>query len=63
MVRPMTTPDQERPEGGGAWPRCECGYTCQGESEEDRVRDAQRHARDVHQIDVTAAQVVAECAP
>jgi len=40
-------------------PECECGYRCVGASPADRIRDAQRHAREAHGIDVTADQVLA----
>jgi hypothetical protein len=44
----------ELPEG----PQCDCGYVCEGETVEDRVLDGQRHAREVHGIDVSAQQVL-----
>ena len=44
--------------GDGRWPQCDCGYQCQGETEDDRVRDGQRHARQVHGIDVSAKQIL-----
>lgn len=43
---------------GAAGPQCDCGYRCRGATVEDRVRDAQRHARDVHGIDVSPDQVL-----
>ena len=45
-------------DGADAVPRCDCGYVCQGSSVEDRVADGQRHAREVHGIQVTADQVL-----
>ncbi len=38
---------------------CECGYQPRGTTEEDEVADAQRHAREVHGIEVTREQVLA----
>jgi hypothetical protein len=46
-----------------AWPQCDCGYECRGETVSDRVRDAQRHARDAHGIDVSADQILREGHP
>jgi predicted small metal-binding protein len=43
-----------------ACPTCECGYRCQGETAQDRVDDAQRHAREVHGIEVSADQILRE---
>jgi hypothetical protein len=39
-------------------PQCDCGYICEGKTVEDRVLDGQRHAREVHGIDVSAKQVL-----
>jgi len=38
---------------------CNCGYVAQGATEDDKVADARRHAREEHGIDVTQAQVLA----
>lgn len=43
--------------------RCECGYIARGQSDTELVEDATRHARDVHQMDLTAAQVLAMAEP
>ena len=48
---------------GLAVTQCDCGYRCQGETVPERVSDAQRHARDVHGIDVSVAQVLASPSP
>ena len=40
-------------------PQCDCGYECRGLTIEDRVSDAQRHARDAHGIEVSRHQVLA----
>jgi hypothetical protein len=55
--RDDTVPSQE------GWPQCDCGYQCQGETVQDRVRDAQRHAREAHGIDVSADQILKEGHP
>ena len=39
-------------------PRCDCGYRSEGSTLPQRVQDAQRHAHDVHGIDVTPDQVL-----
>jgi predicted small metal-binding protein len=41
-------------------PQCDCGYRGQGDTIQERVRDAQRHAREAHGIDVTADQILQE---
>ena len=38
--------------------RCDCGYLCQGATDDERIADARRHAHDVHGIDVSAEQVL-----
>jgi predicted small metal-binding protein len=52
------TEDNDAPLAGAAGPYCDCGYQCQGETLEDRVRDAQQHAWDVHGIVVSVEQVL-----
>jgi hypothetical protein len=37
--------------------RCDCGYTCQGETIAQCVIDGQRHALEVHGIEVSAHQI------
>jgi predicted small metal-binding protein len=39
-------------------PQCDCGYVCEGETVDERVRDGQRHAREVHGIEVSVDQVL-----
>jgi predicted small metal-binding protein len=46
--------------GNQAGPVCDCGYQCQGDTLHDRVQDAQRHAREVHGIEVSAEQILKE---
>ena len=41
-----------------ARPRCDCGYVCEGESDDQVVADAQRHAREVHGIEVSREQIL-----
>jgi predicted small metal-binding protein len=38
---------------------CECGVVLRGADDDDLVAKAQRHARDVHQMEVTREQVLA----
>jgi predicted small metal-binding protein len=38
---------------------CECGVVLRGVDDDDLVARAQRHARDVHQMDVTREQILA----
>lgn len=38
-------------------PECDCGYVCQGLTPEERLRDGQHHAREVHGIEVTPEQI------
>lgn len=39
--------------------RCECGVVIRGKDDDDLVAQSQRHARDVHGLDVTREQVLA----
>ena len=50
--------EQATADGDGTGLRCDCGYVSSGSSLEDRVRDARRHARQAHGIEVTPAQVL-----
>lgn len=43
--------------------RCDCGYVAQGDSDEQLVSVAQRHAREVHAMDLTPQQVLAMAEP
>ena len=64
QTRPRTVPimtersEDFDPGAGTDEPRCDCGYRSQGSTIEQRVRDAQHHARSVHGIDVTPDQVL-----
>ena len=42
---------------------CECGVVITGRNEDDLVEQAQRHARDVHRMEITRAQVLAMARP
>ncbi|MEJ2851935.1 MULTISPECIES: DUF1059 domain-containing protein [unclassified Saccharothrix] len=37
---------------------CECGYVVRGETEDELVADAQKHARDVHGMEMTREQAL-----
>jgi predicted small metal-binding protein len=37
---------------------CDCGYVCRGTTDDERVDDAVRHARQAHGIEVRREQVV-----
>ena len=43
--------------------RCECGVGFQADDEQELVARAQRHARDVHHMDLTREQVLAMAEP
>lgn len=38
---------------------CECGVVLRGTSDDDLVAQAQRHAREVHRMEITREQVLA----
>ncbi len=42
---------------------CECGVVIKGRDDDDLVRQAQRHAREVHRIQITREQVLAMARP
>jgi predicted small metal-binding protein len=41
---------------------CECGWSFQG-TEADLIAEVQRHGREVHGLDVTAEQALAQAVP
>ncbi len=43
--------------------KCDCGYVVRGITNDELVRDAQRHARDEHQMEITRDQVLAMAEP
>jgi predicted small metal-binding protein len=53
----MSTSETALPDGKESGPECDCGYACQGDTRDERLRDGQRHAREVHGIDVTPEQI------
>jgi predicted small metal-binding protein len=42
---------------------CECGVVIKGRDDDDLVAQAQRHARDVHRMEITREQVLAMARP
>ena len=42
---------------------CECGVVIRGKDDDDLVQQAQRHARDVHKMEITRDQVLAMARP
>jgi predicted small metal-binding protein len=39
--------------------RCDCGYVVRGETDDELVANVQKHAREVHDMDLTREQVLA----
>jgi predicted small metal-binding protein len=39
--------------------RCDCGYVIRGETDDEIVANVQKHAREVHDIEITTEQVLA----
>ncbi|HVM15780.1 MAG TPA: DUF1059 domain-containing protein [Egibacteraceae bacterium] len=42
---------------------CDCGYIARGETDDELVQVAQDHAREVHDIELTAQQVLSLAVP
>ena len=42
---------------------CECGFTVRGDTEDELVTNAQAHAREVHDMDITREQVLSLAVP
>ena len=42
---------------------CDCGKTVRGASDDQLVADVQRHAKEVHSMDLTREQVLAMAQP
>jgi predicted small metal-binding protein len=38
--------------------QCDCGYVARGETDDELVADAQKHAREVHDMEITTEQVL-----
>jgi len=39
--------------------QCDCGYVVRGETDDELVANVQKHAREVHNMEVTREQVLA----
>jgi predicted small metal-binding protein len=39
--------------------RCDCGYVVRGETDDEIVANVQKHAREVHDMELTREQVLA----
>jgi predicted small metal-binding protein len=39
--------------------QCDCGYVVRGETDNELVANVQKHAREVHDMDITKEQVLA----
>jgi predicted small metal-binding protein len=42
---------------------CDCGFTIRGESDDELVTNAQAHAREVHDMDLTREQCLSLAVP
>jgi predicted small metal-binding protein len=42
---------------------CDCGYVARGETDDELVRVAQQHARDVHDMTLSREQVLSLAVP
>jgi predicted small metal-binding protein len=42
---------------------CDCGYVVRGSTDDELVANAQTHARDVHNMDITREQALAMAQP
>ena len=43
--------------------QCDCGYVARGETDDELVADAQKHAREVHDMELTREQVLGMAQP
>lgn len=43
--------------------KCDCGYVVRGSSDDELVQAAQAHAKEAHEMDLTAEQVLAMAEP
>jgi predicted small metal-binding protein len=39
--------------------RCDCGYVVRGDTDDELVANVQKHAREVHDMELTREQVLA----
>lgn len=42
---------------------CDCGFVVRGATEDELVANAQAHAREVHEMDITREQVLSLAVP
>lgn len=42
---------------------CDCGYVARGKTDDELVADAQKHAREVHNMEITREQALAMAEP
>lgn len=42
---------------------CDCGFVVRGDSDDELVANAQAHARDVHNVDITRDQALSMAQP
>jgi predicted small metal-binding protein len=42
---------------------CDCGFTIRGDTEDELVTNAQAHAREVHDMDLTREQILSLAVP
>jgi predicted small metal-binding protein len=42
---------------------CDCGFTIRGDSDDELVTNAQAHAKEVHDMDLTRDQVLSLAVP
>ena len=42
---------------------CDCGFVVRGDSDDELVRAAQQHAKDVHDMELTREQVLSLAVP
>lgn len=43
--------------------KCDCGFVVRGGTDDELVRAAQRHAKEVHDMDLTGEQILAMAEP
>jgi predicted small metal-binding protein len=43
--------------------QCDCGYIVRGKTDDELVENAQKHAREVHNLDITREQALAMAKP
>ncbi len=43
--------------------KCDCGFVVRGDTDDELVQAARRHAKEVHDMDLTAEQVLAMAEP